>query len=453
MAQRYKPPVNFRAVPSRTVEAFDISGGFALLAEAPADPTNGATPLVVTVNGFARSRAPGVPGVGEYRVLTQAVIGADGQSHTEWLPVLQFNAADEGQSGSADYYRTGTVLTAEWYAALLAFVTPLVVNTEPELPAPTMDATLRGRPGDTAYVGGAIYFSDGLVWNKAGAAVGASASLLGSIGGVRAVLNGSITTAIRLAGAMSGAASVAGTFNAPAAALAGSADAGPAVTTGALTTAIRLAGAITAAATETGGLTTGIPLAGAIAVNASAVSAALTTGVGTTPTDYACPALDAQWCASYDDPYAFYLANELRVWNNGDDVYVAGATFAVPSDPGGVTSATLTLEKTTAGAITVRVYGRKVTSQPAWASTGPRPGDTPKTTAYVDWSVSSGTGLKTSPNLVSIWNELKAQAGWTWGTSRVALTLEDPIGIDAEHHFSAANAAVTSGNRPKLSVS
>ena len=153
MAFAYRPPVNFRGSGVRTPspEAISVSGGVALLSEAPADPLNVSTPMVVTIGGNARTLVQGAPGVGEYRVLTQNVMGADGQVHAELLPLLQLNAADEGLTGTADYYRTGSILTAEWVASLIAFLTPLVgYASVGALPAPTTDATKRGRAGDLA---------------------------------------------------------------------------------------------------------------------------------------------------------------------------------------------------------------------------------------------------------------------------------------------------------------
>lgn len=169
MAFTYRPPVNYRgaAVHISAPESFTIEGGVALLSEAPADPTDGTTPVIVTVGGNPRTRVTTAPGAGEFRVMTQTVIGANGQPYVEHLPLLQFNAADEGLSGTADYYQTGTVFTAEWFASLIAFLTPLIgASTVGDLPTPTMDLTRRGRRGDLAILSdSSMYYSDGSAWN------------------------------------------------------------------------------------------------------------------------------------------------------------------------------------------------------------------------------------------------------------------------------------------------
>ncbi len=171
MRQRYKPPANFRLTASRTPspEPIEIVGGLALLAEAPADPTNPSYPMSVVVNGTPRTRVLGTPGAGEYRVMAQSVLGADGRQYAEYLAVLEFHASDDGQTGTADYWRAGTVLTGEWYAALIEFLTPMYGVTPADLPAATTDVTRRGRPGDVAYLtDGSIVWSDGYQWNDAG---------------------------------------------------------------------------------------------------------------------------------------------------------------------------------------------------------------------------------------------------------------------------------------------
>ena len=69
----FKPPVNFRATASRVVapEAFTVSGGVGLLAEAPADPSLPSFPMVVTVNSVLYTRVTGTPAANQYRVKTQ----------------------------------------------------------------------------------------------------------------------------------------------------------------------------------------------------------------------------------------------------------------------------------------------------------------------------------------------------------------------------------------------
>lgn len=177
----YLPPVNFRATPVRvgSPEAFTVSGGFALLAEAPADPASYGT--IINIAGNVRNRVDVAPSAGQYRILTQTVTGSDLLPHLEYLPVLQFHSSDEGLAGTADYYATGTILTAQFFAMLLAFLTPLtgVANTG-NLPAATMDPSERGRPGDVAFLAdGSGYFSDGSSWLPfaSGATPGSSFSL------------------------------------------------------------------------------------------------------------------------------------------------------------------------------------------------------------------------------------------------------------------------------------
>ncbi len=169
MVERYKPPVDYRTTAARTPspEPIDIdSSGYALLAEAPANPADPTTPMVVTVGGQARARVASAPAAGQFCVLTATVLDSGGTPRTEWTPVLQFNTADASASGTADYYRTGTITTAAWFAALRAWLTPLIGYVDSALlPAATTDPNLRGFPGDTAILtDGTMYWSDGYSW-------------------------------------------------------------------------------------------------------------------------------------------------------------------------------------------------------------------------------------------------------------------------------------------------
>lgn len=174
----FKSPQNFRASPVQiTGEAIVVSGGVALLAEAPADPNSFAT--TITIAGAPRTLVTGTPQAGQYSILTQTVIGADQQPHLEYLPVLQFNGSDEGLAGLATYFGTGTILSAQFFAMLLAFLTPLtgMVNVS-LLPTPTLDTTQRGRPGDVAFLlDGSAYFSDGGTWQPFASGVPPSTSM------------------------------------------------------------------------------------------------------------------------------------------------------------------------------------------------------------------------------------------------------------------------------------
>ena len=177
----WKPPVNYRtsAVVTPTPEAFEIGAdGVALLAEAPADPSNVATPMTVTVGGNARTRVTGSPAAGQYRVKTQSVIYADLAAHTEYLPLLEFHSSDAGLSGTCSYYRTGTVVTTEFYQSMIAFLRPLTgYASSATLPAPTTDPTQRGCPGDMAFTtGGQLYYSDGTQWFAVAGGAGAQFS-------------------------------------------------------------------------------------------------------------------------------------------------------------------------------------------------------------------------------------------------------------------------------------
>jgi hypothetical protein len=167
----WKPPINYRltAVVTPTPEAFTIdASGVALLAEAPADPAAVGTPMTVLVGGVPYTRVTGSPAAGTttFRVKSQTVMYADLQSHTEYLPLLEFHPERALLTGTCSYYRTGTVYTAEWFAALMAHLTPLVgVADETGLPPATTDVSQRGYPGDQAFLeDGSMYFSDGNEW-------------------------------------------------------------------------------------------------------------------------------------------------------------------------------------------------------------------------------------------------------------------------------------------------
>jgi hypothetical protein len=174
VSRDWKTPVNWRGTPSPVMaEPFEIVGGVALIAEAPADPANPAYPITVTVGGNPRTRVTGAVHAGEYKILSQTVIGADGNPHLEYLPVLQFNATDNGLSGAATYYRSGTVLTEQFFDLLRWFLTPITgvadLSALTSLYPPTSDVTKRGRPGDMAITTGrALYVSDGTTWFSAG---------------------------------------------------------------------------------------------------------------------------------------------------------------------------------------------------------------------------------------------------------------------------------------------
>lgn len=163
----YKLPVNYHAPSTIAGEVINVDAtGFAILAEAPADPAT--YPMTVTIGGSSRTRVTGVPGVGQYRVLTQTIYGADGQAHLEYLPVLQFSSADNNTVGAATYSGTGTIITSQFFGMLVAFLTPLIGYSDSgSLPTATTDPTKRGRPGDLAMLADAsMWCSDGTMWNQ-----------------------------------------------------------------------------------------------------------------------------------------------------------------------------------------------------------------------------------------------------------------------------------------------
>lgn len=164
----YKPPQNYRSAASRTPtpEPFSVVNGVALLAEAPADPGDGSTPMVVTVGGQPRTRVTTTPNAGEFMVRT-----ATSPQGTAFLPVLEFNAADEGLDGTCDYYRTGTVYTSEWFGFFLSFLRPIVGLAsldalQAAYPA-SSDYTQPGYPGRQAFLSDqTAWFSDGVAWRQ-----------------------------------------------------------------------------------------------------------------------------------------------------------------------------------------------------------------------------------------------------------------------------------------------
>lgn len=123
----WHPPQNFRAVPSRTPvpETFTIAGGKALITETP----DSVATNIVTVGGNPRTYVDGAPGAGQYSIQTQQVSDSQGYARVELLPILIFNAADEGQSGTIDYYRTGTTLTGEFFVEAMDFATDRANHT------------------------------------------------------------------------------------------------------------------------------------------------------------------------------------------------------------------------------------------------------------------------------------------------------------------------------------
>lgn len=182
MAQhRYKAPVNYRATATLiAAEPISVVGGTALIAEAPADPADAQTPVTVTVGGSARTRVTGAPSAGQYRFKTQVILDA-GVERIEYLPVLELHSSDEGLAGTVTYYGTGTILTAEWWAAMRAFIAPVVgVADFASLPAPSSDYYQRGFPGDIAILtNGTICFSSGTVWTQV--ASGAPMPVVGAL--------------------------------------------------------------------------------------------------------------------------------------------------------------------------------------------------------------------------------------------------------------------------------
>jgi hypothetical protein len=176
MALPYKNPANYRGAPSRvpTPEAISISGGLALLSEAPADPA--AYAVTVVVNGGARTRVLTTPAAGQYRIQSQTIIKANGQATTEWLPLLEFHSSDEGLTGTVDYYRVGTVLTAEWVESMMWLLSPItgvasISALQSTYPA-TSVMTAPGRPGRVAFLtDDSMYYSNGSQWKVVAANV------------------------------------------------------------------------------------------------------------------------------------------------------------------------------------------------------------------------------------------------------------------------------------------
>ncbi len=158
MAKRYKPPVNYRATPvSVSNEPIEVEttpdGTYGVIAETPHYDLL-TYPMTVTVGGVSRARVAGSPAAGQYRILSTTVYGSDGQPHTEYLPVLEFHSSDNGLAGAVSYYRTGTVLTAQYLRMLRAFVQPICGYASfgalgAAYPAQS-DPDIRGHDGDWA---------------------------------------------------------------------------------------------------------------------------------------------------------------------------------------------------------------------------------------------------------------------------------------------------------------
>jgi hypothetical protein len=125
--------------------------------------------MVVVVGGTTLSRTANAPGANEYRVRTQTVIGVVGTPLTDWLPILEFNASRNGQTGTVDYYAVGTRLTVEFVESLMDLLTPLVgvldLSTLETTYAASSSLTAPGRPGRIAFLqDGTMFYSDGIDW-------------------------------------------------------------------------------------------------------------------------------------------------------------------------------------------------------------------------------------------------------------------------------------------------
>jgi hypothetical protein len=166
MAHPWKSVHDARSAASRTPvpEAISVVGGIAMLAEAPADPSDPTTPMVVTIGGQARTRVTGTPSAGQYRVRV-----SDTPVGPEWLPELELHASDEGLAGTADYYRTGTIVTALRWESLIAFCSPIMgladqAALEVAYP-PSVAPWAEARPGRIAVTDdGVVYYSTGAAW-------------------------------------------------------------------------------------------------------------------------------------------------------------------------------------------------------------------------------------------------------------------------------------------------
>lgn len=174
-----KPFVNNRTTASHTpspeyIEVELRDGQYiALLAESPADPGDPATPMVVVLDGTTYNRVSGMPAANQFKVSTASVI-QNGTTYTEFLPILLFHSSASGLIGTCDYYRTGSIFTAEWQANEREFSRAITGYTAPvDLLAdypPQMDFDRRGYPGDMAMLtNGQPLMSDGSNWNVLGA--------------------------------------------------------------------------------------------------------------------------------------------------------------------------------------------------------------------------------------------------------------------------------------------
>lgn len=169
MAHPWKPVRDFpsNAVPVHTPapEAFVVGDdGVALLEEAPHDPTDVSTPMVVTVGGLSRERVTGTPSAGQYRVKRGLT-----PNGWEWLPELEFHASDIGASGTADYYAFGTIVTARRWVSFMGHLMPLSGYADQAAleaavaPSSSLDAIgWAGRFARTA--DGNWYYSTGTQW-------------------------------------------------------------------------------------------------------------------------------------------------------------------------------------------------------------------------------------------------------------------------------------------------
>lgn len=133
--------------------------------------------------------------------------------------------------------------------------------------------------------------------------------------------------------------------------------------------------------------------------------------------------------ASSDDGYAggggYQYAASLRFGQNfgihNGWVRFPSAGISANADFSAATLSATYLNRV--GTALGRIYGVKQ-SNPTYPTDTSDYDSRPLTTAYVDWSISSGTGLLTSPDLSLVMEELAAQAGFS-SSSAVMLFLKD----------------------------
>lgn len=94
----------------------------------------------------------------------------------------------------------------------------------------------------------------------------------------------------------------------------------------------------------------------------------------------------------------------------------------------------------------VRIYGEDADDCVSFHGGNTWPKDRTKTTAYVDWSIPSGTGWKTSPDLAAIVTEIVARAGWATGQDMCFIIADNQASTNVyqdaySREGSAANAA------------